>query len=301
MNSAFTSYLSGINSEKHIADPQSLPVRIQEYGVGVFSKCATKSALKKALKKGLLLVNGETASTATFIHGGEEIELIKEEKSVATRTLDYPLKVLFEDDHLAAIYKPAGIPVSGNKFKTIANALEQNLKESMMPDRCVPQPVHRLDYPTTGVLLIGKTSTSIRALNKLFENKEINKIYVAVSMGKMNFSEGQFTAPIDGKDALTHYRVLESVTSERFGQLNLLELTPKTGRRQQLRKHLSESGNAILGDADYSPERLLLKGKGLYLHAHSVEFTHPFSEEQLVIKADIPEKFLKLFSVLATS
>ncbi len=80
-------------------------------------------------------MNGEKASTATFIYGGEEIELLREELSVATQKLEFPLEVLYEDEYLAAIYKPAGIQVSGNKFKTIANALEQNLKRSSQEEQ----------------------------------------------------------------------------------------------------------------------------------------------------------------------
>ena len=269
--------------------------------MGLFSSCATKSALKKILNKGLIRVNGEKATTATFIHGGEEIELIKEEISEPENQLEYELHVLYEDEHLAAIYKPAGIAVSGNKFKTVANALEQNLSKSNLPDICHPQPAHRLDYPTTGVLLAGKTSSGIRALNLMFEEKEIEKSYLAVAIGEIKKLKGDFDEAIDDKEAFTSYEVLDSVISERFGFLNLVLLHPSTGRRHQLRKHLSSRGNAILGDADYSLEGLLLKGKGLYLHAYSVEFTHPFTKENLTIQAPIPKKFLKLFPTILTT
>jgi len=269
--------------------------------VGLFSSCATKSALKKILNKGLIRVNGEKATTATFIHGGEEIELIKEEISEPENQLEYELHLLYEDEHLAAIYKPAGIAVSGNKFKTVANALEQNLSKSNLPDICHPQPAHRLDYPTTGVLLAGKTSSGIRALNLMFEEKEIEKSYLAVAIGEIKKLKGDFDEAIDDKEAFTSYEVLDSVISERFGFLNLVLLQPATGRRHQLRKHLSSRGNAILGDADYSLEGLLLKGKGLYLHAYSVEFTHPFTKENLTIQAPVPKKFLKLFPTILTT
>ena len=269
--------------------------------MGLFSSCATKSALKKILNKGLIRVNGEKATTATFIHGGEEIELIKKEISEPEHQLEYELHVLYEDEHLAAIYKPAGIAVSGNKFKTVANALEQNLSKSNLPDICHPQPAHRLDYPTTGVLLAGKTSSGIRALNLMFEEKEIEKSYLAVAIGEIKKLKGDFDEAIDDKEAFTSYEILDSVISERFGFLNLVLLQPATGRRHQLRKHLSSRGNAILGDADYSLEGLLLKGKGLYLHAYSVEFTHPFTKENLTIQAPVPKKFLKLFPTILTT
>tara|TARA_B100000949_G_scaffold224587_1_gene228097 strand:+ start:816 stop:1481 length:666 start_codon:yes stop_codon:yes gene_type:complete len=211
------------------------------------------------------------------------------------KQLIFPLKVLFEDEHLAAIHKPAGIEVSGNKFKTIANALSQNLKPSSRTDATTPQPVHRLDYATTGIVLVGKTHSSIRALNKMFEGKTIAKTYFAVAIGKMEPS-GTITSNIDDKPSHSNYKVVESVPSERFGVLNLVKLHPKTGRRHQLRKHLYSLGNPILGDKDYAVESLILKGKGLYLHAYALEFEHPFTNKIISITDELPEKFGKIFS-----
>ncbi len=269
-------------------------MRLQEYGVGIFSTIPTKSGLKKALKKEYITVNGEVAGTATFITGGETITLSLPGETVTGKKLIFPLRILFEDEHLALVHKPAGIVVSGNSFKTIANALPQNLKRSELPDATTPQPVHRLDLATTGILLAGKTRAAIRALNKLFEDKEVEKIYYAVSIGEME-AQGSITADVDGKTSHTEYKVLESVASERFGSLNLVELRPQTGRRHQLRKHLAGLGNPILGDKEYGLEDLILKGKGLYLHAGSLKFTHPFTGETLHIKDGLPKKFNKIF------
>ena len=202
--------------------------------------------------------------------------------------------MLWEDDHLAVIHKPAGILVSGNRFKTIANALDQNLQKSSLPDATKPQPVHRLDYETTGVLLVGKTSSSIRALNKMFEEKAVRKTYYAITIGEMN-DRGTITSAIDGKEAQTDYEVCESVTSPRFNKLNLVKLEPQTGRRHQLRKHLSGIGNPILGDKDYTPENLILKGKGIYLHAYSLQFTHPFTGKDAHVEAELPLRFTNIF------
>lgn len=270
------------------------PIRLQEYAVGIFTTISTKSALKKVIKKGLIQVNNEISSTARFIHGGEIISLCAEEKPKTKKELKLKLKVLFEDDYLAIVYKPAGILVSGNEFMTIDNALEQNLEKSKQNDTIRPRPVHRLDYPTSGLLLIGKTASSILALNKLFENKEIQKTYYAVTIGKMKPS-GSIHLPIDGKESLSHFEVLETIVSERFDALNLVKLNPKTGRRHQLRKHLSEIGNPILGDHEYGKENLILKGKGLYLHAATLGFIHPFIKEKMKIDSELPKKFEKLF------
>ncbi len=281
-------------TQTHTVPKLPAPVRLQEYGVGIFSAAITKSALKKALKKKCLTVNEVVATSATFICGGEVIQFTIPEDVNPTKKLIFPLKTLFEDDYLAAIHKPAGILVSGNCFKTIANALPQNIQRSTLADATVPQPVHRLDYATTGVLLVGKTRASIRALNKVFENKEVQKTYYAITIGEMN-SQGKITSEIDGKKAQTDYTLCESVFSKRFGTLNLARLSPQTGRRHQIRKHLASIGNPILGDKDYGMEGLILKGKGMYLHAYSVKFRHPFTHQEFYLVDPFPRGFKKIF------
>lgn len=187
--------------------------------------------------------------------------------------------------------------VSGNSFKTIANALPQNLKKSMLPNATTPQPVHRLDYATTGILLVGKTSDSIRILNKRFERRAVRKTYYAVTIGDME-PKGEITSKIDGKNARTGYVLYDTVPSKRFGQLNLVHLEPKTGRRHQLRKHLSLIGNPILGDKAYGIENLILNGKGMYLHAYSLEFEHPYTQEEMHLKDEFTQRFNKIFDRL---
>lgn len=283
--------------ETHIVPHQKNPIRIQEYAVGIFKTVATKSAIKKAIKKELILVNDEPTSTAKIIIGEDKITLIDNGEKSTQKQLILKLRVLYEDDYLAVIEKPAGILVSGNKFKTIDNALQQNLQRSIQSDAVRPRPVHRLDYPTTGLLLIGKTSSSIQALNQLFENKKIEKIYHAITIGKLE-PEGRIQFEVDEKQSESIYKVIATVSSKRFSKLNLVKLSPKTGRRHQLRKHLTAIGNPILGDQEYGKEELILKGKGLYLHASLLDFIHPFTKEHLEINSPIPLKFKKIFDYI---
>ncbi len=202
----------------------------------------TKSAFKKVVKKNYVTVNDKPASTATFINGGEIIILSipttnqnEQNKAKPKQKFIFPLKILYEDEHLAIIHKPAGILVSGNRFKTIKNVLSQNLKQSTIEDVTIPQPVHRLDYGTTGVLLVGKTASSIRVLNKIFEDKQIRKTYYAITIGKMKqFGEeenGIINIKIDGKEAKSNYEIIKTVVSKRFEFLNLVKLKPQTGRK----------------------------------------------------------------------
>ena len=281
--------------ESHIVPKLNTPIRLQEYGVNIFNTLPSKSGLKKAIKKNLVQVNGEIATTALYIKGGETIELFQiTELPKAIQKLNFPLKVVFEDDYLAIIEKPPGVLVSGNTFVTIYNALPQNLKKSTQEDGVRPTPIHRLDYPTSGLVLTGKTSTSIRALYKLFEDKKIQKTYYAITIGKMN-PKGTIELALEEKEAITHYKIKETVISERFDFLNLVKLEPVTGRRHQLRKHLFSINNPILGDKDYHINGKLLKGKGLYLHAKNLEFIHPITKEKLTITSELPKKFKKIF------
>ena len=282
--------------EIHQAPILTEPQRLSDYAVGVFPSAPTKSAIKKAIKKELIHVNGKPASTALFVKGNELIECFTETNGTTKKQFNFDLNVVFEDDYLAIIDKPAGILVSGNTFKTVDNALIQTLQRSSLADACRPRPVHRLDYPTTGLLLIGKTTAAITNLNELFENKTIQKGYLAISIGEME-PEGQIQELIDGKPAETNYKVLSSVKSERFNYLNLLLLQPKTGRRHQLRKHLAAIGNEILGEREHGKPEFLLKGKGLYLHALSLDFTHPLTNQKIHIQSEIPKRFQKIIGV----
>lgn len=268
--------------------------RLQDYAVGIFRTIMSRKGIKKAIKSGLVTVDSEKGYTGDWIVGGEVIELYRD-PNLKKPGIDLFLEVLYEDDHLAIIFKPAGILVSGNKKFTIENALSFNLTRSHQPDALqYPEPIHRLDYPTTGALLIGKTTSTVIALNKQFENRTISKFYIVVVIGTIN-DYGIITADIDGKPSKSEYKKLATIPSVKYEFLNLLELVPHTGRRHQLRKHLAGIGNPIFGDALYDKEGKNVKGKGLYLHAFSLKFDHPFTKEKIFIRAPLPKKFSNLF------
>ena len=281
--------------ERHIATPQNDSIRLQEYGVGIFSSITTKSGLKKAIKKGLITVNNDVATTANYIKEGDLIVLYENENSIENAPLKVSLLVRYEDEHLAIISKPAGIIVSGNKHRTVVNALPFNLKRSSEKDGLIhPQPVHRLDFPTSGLLLIAKTNFTVVALSELFATKKITKTYHAISIGSME-TKGSIDSTIEGKMASTYYEVLKTIKSPNYDFLNLVRLLPETGRRHQLRLHLSRIGHPILGDATYGINGKILTGNGLYLHASSLEFEHPVTKDIISIHEDLPNKFLKIF------
>lgn len=280
--------------ETHTARKQPNPVRLSDYIPGIFKSITSKKGMKKAITKGLVQVDTLPGRTSTFISGGEHIVLFEEEQTKKP-VADVVLDVVFEDDYLAIINKPAGIVVSGNKLKSVVNALPKNLKRSELEDALKrPLPVHRLDFPTSGLLLIGKTTGAVTALGKLFEEKEIKKTYHAITIGEMK-DAGEVKTFIEDKDASSKYQVLERKVSGKYNGLNLVRLEPSTGRRHQLRIHLSSIGNPILGDKDYGKEGFILQGKGLFLHATSLEFLHPQTGDRININQPLPNKFRKLF------
>lgn len=237
-------------------------------------------------------MNDEPATTATYICGGEKIELRVEESE--SEAFKLPIRVLFEDEYLAAVLKPAGISTSGAKTRTLAKALSYNLRPSAQADAVNPHPAHRLDYETTGIVLAGKSSSSLRALSQLFELRKVNKAYYAITVGEMP-DGGKIDDFVDDKPAHTEFKVEDRLSSCRFGYLNLVKLLPETGRRNQLRKHLLQIGNPILGDKKFGKDGLILKGKGLFLHAYSLEFTHPVTQEKTFLECPLPNKFQKIF------
>lgn len=290
------SFLSAVaKSEIHIVPTLEAPTRLSDYLRNQFSLIPTRKGMKKAIEKGWVRVNDSVAQTGTWLTGGEQLQLTVPNENKRP-IIELKLDVLFEDNWLAIVNKPAGIVVSGNRKRTLENALPNLLSRSKEKDALVfAEAAHRLDEPTTGVLVIGKTRNAVRMLNELFAAKKVEKTYLAVTIGKMP-ETGTMEQTIEEKDALTQFNVLQTVPSERFEQLNLVELKPSTGRKHQLRIHCAELGNPILGDNQHGKEGLILKGKGLYLHAKQIRFKHPITKEILNASAPIPKKFAKLFS-----
>ena len=277
--------------ESHIVPAIDEKIRLQEYAVGIFSMLPSKSGLKKAIKKKEILLNGKIAQTSDWIEEHFKIELIQYEEK-QRKVFQLKLEVIFEDDHLAVINKPAGYPTSGNYFKTIEHALPYNLNLSPFQDALpYPIPVHRLDNPTSGLLIIAKTKTAQLKLHQDFEIKRIEKVYLALVIGDTN-SEQIIETVIDGKDAFTSFKRIDLINKNGF-QYSLLEVSPKTGRTHQIRIHLASNGHSIVGDKLYGKENSSALTKGLYLSAIGLCFNHPITGELLQFKIATPSKFRK--------
>lgn len=281
--------------EKHVVEQLEGKIRLQEYGISIFESIRSKNALKKSIKKELISLNGKIAQTSDWIENGQVLKLYAEEIKQKKKVFQLQLKVIFEDEHLAVIDKPSGYPTNGNYFKTIENALPFNLKPSSEKDKSpYPQTVHRLDNPTSGVLLVSKTTSAKTLLSVLFEQKKIQKQYIAIAEGHLKITEGKFSSPIEGKPSLTRFRV-ENRFQKKNKDFSLVNLWPETGRTHQLRIHLSSEGHPIVGDKDYGSSE---KHQHMLLHASSIHFIHPKTRESLTIQTEFPHKFVKFMNEL---
>lgn len=207
--------------------------------------------------------------------------------------------ILHEDKALLAIDKPAGMPSHPTSARKLGTALQ--LAEEALRQRDgvkVPLwPLHRLDAPTSGVLLFAKTQSAARAVNQNLARRRVSKRYLAVVAGLPSPAEGEIRlalaeghlrteASASGKEAITRYRVLEELSDS-----SLLELEPLTGRMHQLRVHLAAVGHPILGDTKYGSEGHGEAPTRLLLHASRIALPHPVGGEPFAVESPLPADF----------
>ena len=274
----------------HIVPPEVSGIRLSDYVSGIFPTIPTRKGMKKAIQKGMVLIDGVVANTGRWVETGQQIQLVDLDLPPA-KIYQFVLPVIYEDDVIAVINKPAGIVTSGNQHRTVQNALAYNLTISTAPDAFkIAKPVHRLDHATSGLLLIAKTRKARVYLGEQLENRQIQKQYQAVVVGKIK-KKGEIEEPIAGKASRTQFECIQTVRSLRDEYLSLVNLYPLTGRTHQLRIHLSGMGHAIVGDKLYGVAGKTLKGKGLFLCAIGLSFIHPNTKKVLTVKIDAPAKF----------
>lgn len=276
--------------ETHIVAEGTEKIRFYDYACKTFKSIPSNKGIKKAITSGFFYIDGEIAKTGTWVKTGQRIELVEPDRR-PTKTFEYDLEIIFQDEFIAVINKPAGIEVSGNKFQTIENALLYNIQLSKEKDALnSPKPVHRLDYATSGLLLIAKTTKARIELGRMFEEREIKKRYSAIVIGKIE-SQGTIKTEIDNQASLTEYRLVKHVPSLTNEWLSHVDLFPHTGRKHQLRKHMAEIGHPIMGDKLYQNKGQMIKGKGMFLCAVELTFVHPVLEEKMNFIINEPNKF----------
>lgn len=277
----------------------------------------TRSFIGKMIEENLVLYNGKPSKASTKIKTGDRIELFeKEPEPLAVKGEEIPLEIVYEDDDLMVINKPRGMvvhPAPGHTSGTLVNAVLSHAGESLSSINGVLRPgiVHRIDKDTSGLILVCKNDFSHKALAKQLEEHSITRRYHAICSGRLKEEQGTVSAPIGrdeknrkqqainykhGKDAITHYRLLENLQNA-----SLLECRLETGRTHQIRVHMKSIGHPLLGDPLYGPKKNLYAIKGQALHAMVLGFVHPRSGEYMEFSADYPEDFQKLLNKLRIS
>jgi 23S rRNA pseudouridine1911/1915/1917 synthase len=204
------------------------------------------------------------------------------------------IPIIYEDDWLVIVDKPAGlltIPAPKKNLRTLTDILNEDLKSKGLSYRL--HPCHRLDRETSGLIIYAKGKSVQKKMMDLFKNQRINKTYIAFVQGKINEDRGQINKPIDGISALTSFRVLE-----RRKNFTIVELNPKTGRKNQIRIHFKSIGHPLVGETKFAFRKdYRLRAKRLCLHAKSLEFTHPVTgkliRKESKLAAEL-EKFLQI-------
>ncbi len=276
------------NSHQVINQPKK--IRFVDYVCGRFVQLPTRSSVKKAIKRGEILLNGKPAEEARYMNNGDRIEYIPTPGN-PPKEYKLELDIIYDDPHLVIINKPAGIVVSGNRFKTIENALRWNITKSNEEDALSwAKPVHRLDAQTSGLLISARTAKTQALLGQLFEKHGIQKTYRAVVVGKPP-KQDTIASKIKEQEAETSFKALQTVPALKYGNVSLVELYPKTGRTHQLRIHLSGIGHQIVGDKLHGEKGKTITHKGLFLAATGLEFQHPITGGKLDIKISHPSKF----------
>jgi len=248
----------------------------------------SRNRAKKALKKGLLRLDGQVVETSRFVTEGQELTL-HDDESVRPPLLDRDVQVVFEDELLAVVVKPPGLLTNGTRYATLERTLPHNLRPSSARDAMpVPRPVHRLDRSTTGLVVCAKTHGAQVELGRAFQERRVHKRYRAIVAGRLQGTH-QVREPVEGRDAHSTLSAVEHTPSLHVGWLTTLDLWPHTGRTHQLRRHCTHLGHPILGDRLYPGDQKILRGAGLFLAAVELHLPHP-EGRVLELRIDEPAK-----------
>lgn len=311
-------------------DPGQAQIRIDKFLIDKLEK-VSRNRIQNALKIGCILVNDNEVKPNYKVKPGDEISLVlpsNPDDEVSLKPEYIPLDIFYEDDHLMVINKPAGLvvhPGIGNTSGTLVNGLLYHFQQKTdLPllrgnkdDR--PGLVHRIDKDTSGLILIAKTDYAMTHLAKQFFDHTIEREYIALVWGDVAHSHGTITGYIGrhekdrmqmavyqveskGKYAVTHYQ-----TIEKLYYVTLLKCHLETGRTHQIRVHLKHIGHTLFNDGRYGGDQIL---KGTIfnkykqfvencleimprqaLHARSIGFIHPMTNEKLYFECDLPEDF----------
>lgn len=287
----------------------------------------SRSRLKKLVDEGDVLINGAAIKSSYKLRVGDLVSVeLSESSSDSFEPENIPLDIVFEDEFLAVINKPAGMvvhPGAGISGGTLANAIAYKFNiQAPCPEDKAPRNrigiVHRLDKDTSGLIVVAKNELTLEKLSAQFGDRKVFKSYIALAHGFVRKLKGVIEEPIardrknrvkmavdkNGRNAVSVYKV-----RQRFERFTLLDVQIKTGRTHQIRVHLSHLKHPIVGDETYNegrdktiPDAQLRKAikdlNRFYLHAEKLAFTHPVTKEKLDFLQPLPDDLIDLLKLL---
>jgi len=276
--------------------------RVDKY-VARMVPSVSRSRIRQLVKQGLITVNGVATKASYRLQAGDEIAVripSPEEPELVPQPI--PIKVVYEDEDLVVVEKPAGMvvhPAHGHEDGTLVNALLVRYPDLPMDEEKRPGIVHRLDKDTSGLIVVAKNEHVRRNLQRQFKRGRVDKLYLALVEGRVEPRRGIIDAPIGrdtkrrkrmavvrkgGRQAITEYEV-----AEYLGEHTLLHVSPRTGRTHQVRVHLAFIGHPVSGDTVYGYRKARLGLKRQFLHAHRLGFRLPSSDRDVTLVSELPK------------
>ncbi|VDG97428.1 Ribosomal large subunit pseudouridine synthase D [Lysinibacillus sphaericus] len=269
----------------------------------------SRTLIQQWVKDGIVLVNGVAVKSNYKVKSGDSLTVDEPEpEELNMPAEDLNLEIVYEDSDVLVVNKRSGMvvhPAPGHTTGTLVNGLMHHCTDlSGINGIMRPGIVHRIDKDTSGLLMVAKNDKAHTSLVNQLVEKSVTRVYTALVHGHIPHDNGTIDAPIgrnqkdrqsmsvenNGKHAVTHFKVLE-----RFGEFTLVECRLETGRTHQIRVHMKYIGHPLAGDPKYGPKRTI-DFDGQVLHAGTLGFVHPVTEEYMEFKAPLPEDFEQLLS-----
>jgi 23S rRNA pseudouridine1911/1915/1917 synthase len=322
------------NPTAFAVEPDDAGQRLDQFLVSHLD--VSRARVQQLISQEKVLLNDAPAKASLKLRGGERVTVIGTAERPPLRAMaeEIPLDIVFEDDDLAIINKPAGMMVHAGAGATedlrnrgtLVNALLHHFATlSAVGGEMRPGIVHRLDKETSGLIVVAKNDEAHRKLAAQFAGREVKKTYIALVHGWPKKDRGTISASISrdrvrrirmttrgtgGRDAISHYSVVRRLDSP-FGKFTLVEVKIDTGRTHQIRVHMASLGHPVVGDALYGAPREMRARRGRatdegaaislprnFLHAAQLELTHPRTAESIALKSPLPPELQEFLETL---
>jgi len=304
-----------VNTIKYIVKEEA-GIRLDAY-LSKKNKDISRTSIQRLIEEGNILVNNNQIKASYKVNENDVITVnIPEAKEIELKAEKIDIDIIYEDNDIIVINKPKGLvvhPANGNPDGTLVNALIEICKDSLsgIGGEIRPGIVHRLDKDTSGILVVAKNDKAHINLSEQIKKRQMEKIYIALVRGNVKESQATINMPIgrsngdrkkmavtkNGKEAITHFKVLERYEKNN-NKYSLLEIKIDTGRTHQIRVHLAQIGYPVIGDYIYSNGKNEFGIIGQCLHSKSLKFIHPITEKEMYLEAELPKYFKEVIESL---